>query len=76
MRLVLLLAVSGGSPVGQETFSASALLDEQVEQAVRDGLIPGAVLVVGHNGKDRPSKSLWPAGSGARARTYDRRYDL
>lgn len=36
---------------GQETFSASPVLDEQIEQAVRDGLIPGAVLVVGHNGK-------------------------
>src|SRR5882757_740368 len=50
MRLVGLLAVAALA-YGQETFSASPLLDQQVEQAVRDGLIPGAVLVVGHNGK-------------------------
>ena len=50
MRLVGILALAALAH-GQETFSASPLLDEQVEQAVRDGLIPGAVLVVGHNGK-------------------------
>jgi uncharacterized protein YbbC (DUF1343 family)/CubicO group peptidase (beta-lactamase class C family) len=50
MRLVFLLALAAAAH-GQETFTASALLDEQVEQAVHDGLIPGAVLVVGHNGK-------------------------
>src|ERR1700676_3152454 len=35
----------------QETFSASATLDAVVEAAVREGLIPGAVLIVGHDGK-------------------------
>jgi uncharacterized protein YbbC (DUF1343 family)/CubicO group peptidase (beta-lactamase class C family) len=50
MRLALFFAIVTAA-FGQETFSASALLDEQVEQAVHDGLIPGAVLVVGHNGK-------------------------
>ena len=35
----------------QETFSASPALDAVVEAAVRDGLIPGAVLIVGHDGK-------------------------
>lgn len=35
----------------QETFSASPTLDAVVDAAVRDGLIPGAVLVVGHDGK-------------------------
>src|SRR6266404_5358628 len=35
----------------QETFSASPTLDAVVEAAVRGGLIPGAVLVVGHDGK-------------------------
>jgi uncharacterized protein YbbC (DUF1343 family)/CubicO group peptidase (beta-lactamase class C family) len=35
----------------QETFPASAALDAEVERAVRDGLIPGAVLLVGHDGK-------------------------
>jgi uncharacterized protein YbbC (DUF1343 family)/CubicO group peptidase (beta-lactamase class C family) len=36
---------------GGQTFSGSATLDMQVEQAIRDGLIPGAVLLVGQNGK-------------------------
>ncbi len=38
----------------QETFSAifgSPTLDAVVEAAVREGLIPGAVLIVGHDGK-------------------------
>ena len=35
----------------QETFSASAELDAVVDAAVREGLIPGAVLIVGHEGK-------------------------
>ena len=35
----------------QETFSGSATLDEVVNAAVRDGVIPGAVLIVGHDGK-------------------------
>ncbi len=35
----------------QETFSASPTLDAVVEAAIRDGLIPGAVLIVGHDGK-------------------------
>lgn len=35
----------------QETFSASAALQSIVEAGLRDGLFPGAVLVVGHAGK-------------------------
>ena len=50
MRLLAFLAIAALAPA-QETFSASKLLDEQIEQAIHDGLIPGAVLVVGHNGK-------------------------
>jgi uncharacterized protein YbbC (DUF1343 family)/CubicO group peptidase (beta-lactamase class C family) len=37
--------------LAQETFSGSAALDAAMEQSVRDGLIPGAVVVVGHDGK-------------------------
>ena len=33
----------------QETFSGSAALDATIQQAVRDGLIPGAVLVAGRD---------------------------
>src|SRR5580658_4828283 len=35
----------------QEPFSGSAAVDQQMERAVQDGLIPGAVVVIGHNGQ-------------------------
>lgn len=35
----------------QETFAGSPALDAAIEQAVHDGLIPGAVLVAGRDGK-------------------------
>jgi len=52
--------------LGQETYSTSPALDALVDQAVHDGLIPGAVLIVGHNGKilhrkAYGSKALIPA---------------
>jgi uncharacterized protein YbbC (DUF1343 family)/CubicO group peptidase (beta-lactamase class C family) len=37
--------------LAQETFTGSAALDAAIDQAVRDGLIPGAVLMVGRDGK-------------------------
>jgi uncharacterized protein YbbC (DUF1343 family)/CubicO group peptidase (beta-lactamase class C family) len=46
--IVMLLAQA---LIAQETFSASSTLDALVDAAVRDGLIPGAVLIVGHEGK-------------------------
>ncbi len=46
--IVMLLAQA---LIAQETFSASSTLDALVDAAVRDGLIPGAVLIVGHDGK-------------------------
>lgn len=48
---VLLFAVCATICFAQETFPGSAALDDVVDQAVRDGLIPGAVLIVGHDGK-------------------------
>ena len=40
-----------GPASGQETFSRSPDLDAVIDQAVRSQLIPGAVLIVGHEGK-------------------------
>src|SRR5579863_9056747 len=34
-----------------QTFSGSAVLDDAVEQAIRENRLPGAVLLVGHNGQ-------------------------
>jgi uncharacterized protein YbbC (DUF1343 family)/CubicO group peptidase (beta-lactamase class C family) len=48
---ILLLVVCAALGFAQETFSGSATLDAAIDQAVRDGLIPGAVLIVGHDGK-------------------------
>ncbi len=47
----LLLIVCASVCFAQETFPGSPALDDAVDQAVRDGLIPGAVLIVGHDGK-------------------------
>jgi len=46
----LLLFVCAGSLAAQSTFPGAAAVDEQINQAVSSGLIPGAVLVVGHSG--------------------------
>ena len=34
-----------------QTFAGAAAVDQQMERAVQDGLIPGAVVVIGHNGQ-------------------------
>jgi len=49
MKTFLLLACAALA-VAQD-FSGSAALDQVIDQAVKDGLIPGAVLIVGHDGK-------------------------
>ena len=46
-----LLLVAGAALCAAQEFSGSAALDQAVDQAVKDGLIPGAVLIVGHDGK-------------------------
>ena len=52
MRNVFLaLAFLTPSLFAQETFSSSPDLDAAVQAAVREGVIPGAVLIVGHDGK-------------------------
>ena len=41
---------AAGLAFAQETFSGSRRSTRAIDQAVRDGLIPGAVLIVGHDG--------------------------
>lgn len=52
MRFALLLVscLLAGSCYAQESFAGAAALDQQMEQAVQQGLIPGAVVVIGHKG--------------------------
>ena len=47
----LLAAVCAASYAFAQTFAGSAAVDASAEQAIRDGLIPGAVVIVGHDGK-------------------------
>ncbi len=51
MKLLPLFIALASLVPAQETFSGSAALDAQMQQAVGNGLIPGGVLVVGHDGK-------------------------
>ena len=49
MKAILLCAAA--AVAYSQTYSASPALDALVEQAVHDGLIPGAVLIVGQDGR-------------------------
>ncbi|HTC89743.1 MAG TPA: serine hydrolase, partial [Bryobacteraceae bacterium] len=49
MRILLgLLTVAG--LYAQEPFSGAAAVDQQMERAVQEGLIPGGVVLIGHDG--------------------------
>lgn len=48
---ILTFLVCAAALCAQDSFSGAAALDTQIEQAVHDDLIPGAVLVVGHDGQ-------------------------
>src|SRR5947209_12961853 len=50
MKLLAILACAAGL-CAQESYSAGPALDTQIEQAVQDQLIPGAVLLIGHDGE-------------------------
>ena len=51
MKIACLGVMMAALTWGQETFPPSPALDTLVDAAVRDGLIPGAVLLIGHDGK-------------------------
>ncbi len=50
MRIVICATLAAAAAFGQE-FAASPLLDATIEEAIKEGQIPGAVLVVGHEGR-------------------------
>jgi uncharacterized protein YbbC (DUF1343 family)/CubicO group peptidase (beta-lactamase class C family) len=65
MRFLLLFACTV-CLCAQPTFAGAVAVDEQINQAVQDGLIPGAVLLIGHDGqvvyrKAYGERSLVPA---------------
>jgi uncharacterized protein YbbC (DUF1343 family)/CubicO group peptidase (beta-lactamase class C family) len=47
----LLLSACAACLYAQAPFPGAAAADEQINVAVKDGLIPGAVLLIGHDGK-------------------------
>jgi uncharacterized protein YbbC (DUF1343 family)/CubicO group peptidase (beta-lactamase class C family) len=49
MRILVVL-LSAISLYAQEPFSGAAAVDQQVDRAVQDGIIPGAVVLIGHDG--------------------------
>jgi uncharacterized protein YbbC (DUF1343 family)/CubicO group peptidase (beta-lactamase class C family) len=49
--LAILCALLCVACLDAQTFSGAAGVDQQMERAVQDGLIPGAVVVIGHNGQ-------------------------
>jgi uncharacterized protein YbbC (DUF1343 family)/CubicO group peptidase (beta-lactamase class C family) len=78
----LLLTIAGvalsASYVSAQVFTGSAALDAATEQAIRDGLIPGAVILIGHDGKivyrkSYGARALVPARQSA---TLDTIYDI
>ncbi len=50
MRTLLALLASAACLCAQPAFPGAAAVDEQLNQAVESGLIPGAVLLIGHDG--------------------------
>ena len=78
MKLLLAATLFATSYASAQTFAGSAALDTATEQAIRDGLIPGAVIIVGHDGKivyrkAYGSRALVPANETA---TLDTIYDI
>ena len=77
MKLLLAVTLIVSSASAQ-VFAGSAALDAATEQAIRDGLIPGAVILIGHDGKivyrkAYGSRALVPAKEAA---TPDTIYDI
>ena len=50
MRILLLVACAAAA-YAQQSFSGAASVDEQINQAVKEGLIPGGVVLIGHDGR-------------------------
>ena len=48
---ILLVLLSAIYLHAQEPFPGAAAVDQQMEQAVQEGLIPGGVVLIGHNGQ-------------------------
>ena len=80
MKLLLAVTLRHSSHRTRQprTFAGSAALDAATEQAIRDGLIPGAVIIIGHDGKivhrkAYGARALVPAREAA---TLDTIYDI
>ena len=50
MKPLLLAVATAACVCAQVTFTGADAEDQQINQAIRSGLIPGAVLLIGHDG--------------------------
>jgi len=78
MKLLLAATLFATSYASAQPFAGSAALDAATDQAIRDGLIPGAVIIIGHDGKivyrkAYGARALIPAREPA---TLDTIYDI
>ncbi len=76
--LAMTFATLFAAGASAQSFAGSAALDAAAEQAIRDGLIPGAVIIIGHDGKivyrkAYGARALVPARETA---TLDTIYDI
>ncbi|PWU07449.1 MAG: hypothetical protein C5B51_09985, partial [Terriglobia bacterium] len=51
MKVLWCAAFAAATALSAQTFSGSAALDEAINLAIEQGRLPGAVLVIGHNGQ-------------------------
>ena len=51
MKIIFVLLACAASLCAQEAFTGGPALDAEINQAVQDHLIPGAVLVIAHDGR-------------------------
>src|SRR5690349_12642444 len=51
MKLILGAALAVSTLAAQSTFPAAKALDDTIQQAIEQNRAPGAVLVIGHDGK-------------------------
>ena len=69
-------SAQGRQPRAAVPTRALPAVDAAIEQAIHDGSIPGAVLIVGHDGRGDLPEGLWGAGFGAAARSDDFGYGV
>ena len=69
-------AALAAATLSAQTFSGARALDDAINQAIEQGRLPGAVLLVGHNGQIVYRKAYGKRALVPAARSHDRRHHL